>query len=321
MKNYIKYIPLTAFAAAFVLGGSLSANETGPEGTGMREHQRQSQQPDRTGDETARESTIDQANSHPMTASEVLGMNIDSADNDKIGEIDEIYIDSDTGEVLAIVVSTGGLFGIRQQQSLISPEDLRINAERSLMQTNVSKDQIKEAPRYRKGETSGFDQVRPLGKTASDGKARTERTDRSKGERHASDRQSTGEARTERSEGGQPQVPALAVSKLIGMSVENRQGESVGDVDEAFLDLENWEVAGVVVSTGGFLGMSDRKTLFGLEEMSFETENETAFLDYDRDQISEFPEFKPDEQSVFEDLRERMDRLFSRGNRSAGIQQ
>ncbi len=413
MKNYIKYIPRTAFAAAMVLGVSLSAEEAASQGTGMRDQQRQNQQPDRATDEKATERTVKQAGSHPMMASKVLGMNIDTAGNEKIGEIDEIYVDTNTGEVLALVVSTGGFLGIGQQQSLISPEDLRLNAERTVLHTDITKEQIREAPRYEKGETTGFDQVRPMGANASDweerraqrtdrtgagqevgdrratgqdrtqdtdrkvggqsdrqttGQERTQATDRNEGDRNVADRQVTGEARTQGmdrdldrqsdrratgedrtertdrnigqnvgdrqttgqertersdwSEGEQSKGHGLAISELQDMSVENRQGDSVGDVNEIYIDPENWELVGVVLSTGGFLGIGDRKTLFGLQEMSFDPSNESAVLDYNRDQIREFPEFVEDDQSVFENLRERMGRLGSpRGTRSASAQQ
>jgi sporulation protein YlmC with PRC-barrel domain len=317
MKNYIRIIPLTGLAAAIALGGSLSAAETAPKGASMKDKQRQSQQSARYVDQT------DQADSRPMTASEVLGMNIDTIANEKIGEIDEIFIDSHTGEVLAMVVSTGGFLGMGQQQSLISPEDLRFNDGRTHMQTDISKDQIQAAPTYQKGETAGLDKVRPLGKSAADWDMRKDRQARAEmrpaaahGQK-ASYRATTGQARNEREranrlEGVQPDSRGLAVSELIGMSVENRQGESVGNVDEVYLDLEKREVVGVVVSTGGFLGMGDTKTLFGLREMSFDPKNEKVILEYSRDQIRGFPAFKTDDQSVFADLRERMGRLGTR---------
>lgn len=351
MKQYTRIIPVTGLAAAILLGGSLSAMETTPERTGMRDQTRHSQQSDRnverSADRSSDRTSTEEAYAHRVAASKVLGMNIDSTSDDKIGEIDEIYIDFDSGEVLAMVVSTGGFLGMGQNQTLISPEDLRFNEDRTLMHADLSKDQIRTAPRYRKGETAGLDQVRPLGKTAAAWDRRSDRTETRSGAGYgqtASDRRATGDERAERTdrnsdvgfresdrtgtraaaadrrttqdridrqdrqEGTRAQDRGLAVSDLIGMSVENRQGESVGKINEVYLDLEDREVIGVVVSTGGFLGMGDRKTLFGLREMSIDHRNEKVVLDYNRDQIRGFPEYKANEQSVFTSLRERMDR-------------
>lgn len=355
MKNYIQFIPLTAFAAAIVLGGSLSAKETTSEGSSKTEKQDHNKM-------------TDEAKSRPVTSSEFLGMNIDSKDNEKIGEINEILIDPNTGEVLAMVVSTGGLLGVDKKQSLISPKDLRFNAEHTLMQTDVTKDEIRTAPRYQKGETAAINQIHPLSSNiTSDWENRQEHKAHAKMQPSSalvnkdSERQATSEKHSNRSlistehsnsalaskehsnsalaskerannsakastertnsneksskessnqlEGVQSGSRGLEISELIGMNVENPQGEAIGKVDAVYIDLEKREVAGVVVSTGGFLGIGDRKTLFGMREMSFDSTNGKVLLDYNREEIREFAEFKPDEQSVFEDLRERINRL------------
>lgn len=323
MKNYYRFIPITGFAAAIALGGPLNAAGTSYESTNKKDKDRQIERSSRSYDKS------DHANSRPMNASAILGMDINTADDETIGEIDEIFIDSNTGEVLAVVVSTGGFLGMGQEHTLIALEDLRFNADRTLMQTDISEDQLRSAPRYKAGETANFDRVHPLGKARSNWDTREERADKRPDanlKKNVSDRPETAEMRkemhkemrnerTNRLDGVQQNARGLALSDLVGMTVENRQGEAVGQVDEVFIDLEKREVVGVVVSTGGFLGMGDRKNLFGIKEMVIDSTNENIVLDYSRDQIREFPEYKQDEQSVFADLGDRMDRLAPRGNR------
>lgn len=350
MKKYIKCIHLSAFAAAIALGGPLSASGTAPEGTTRRDQQpdhttartsdadvttnssmfTDSSKPIDTNVSTdtrvstdatvsteakastdrnasnnrkasgARNQSTTRVSSNPMTASSVLGMNIDTATNEKIGEIDEIFINSNTGEVVALVVSTGGFVGMGQNQTLISPQDLRFNGDRTRMHGDLSKEQIKNAPRYNKDNRAALSQVRPLGNHATGMTKRMNRT-----------------AQTEQSnrlDRVQSQGHTVSVSELIGMSVKNHQGETIGTVDEVFLDLENGEVAGVVVSTGGFLSMGDRKTLFGLREMAFDHANEEVILGYSREQIGAFPEYKANGQSDFIGLHERMDSFVANSN-------
>lgn len=280
MKKYTHYLPITAFAAALALGGTVHANENNTEKESRLKWSTR----------TLDDSASGQHLSRTMKASKLLGMNIDTVADEKVGEIDEIFIHSDTGKVLAMVVSTGGFLGMGQQQSLLSPDDLRFNDDRTLMQTDLSKNQIGTAPGYKSGETTGLDQVRPLGKRALNNEAGAKRGD---------DRNKKGQTRHRR----------MMISDLMGMGVENHQGEEIGDVDEVYLDLDQREVVGVVVSTGGFLGLGDQKTLFGMSEVTLDPTNEKVVLNYTRDQIKALPAFMTDEDSVREDLRQYMDRL------------
>ena len=311
MKNYTQFLPLTAFAAATLLGGSLSANENATESSRARGRQFQQTQTQ----QSVRDQRSDWTQSRPTKASDLLGMNIDTHADEKIGEIDEIYFQSNSGKVLGLVVSTGGFLGIGQGQSLISMDDLRLNDDHSKMQTNLTKDQIENSPRYKKGETNVLHQVRPLGRSASISGNRSDRSDRSnwnEGRQDSSARMTGGDARSDRAnrtEVAQHSSRGLAISDLMGMSVENRQGDSIGNVDEVFIDLNQKEIVGVVISTGGFLGIGDRKTLFGMNELTLDGQNEKMYLDYNREQVRAFPEFKSDEQSVWDDLRERLNPL------------
>lgn len=316
MKYSIQFISQAGFAAAIVLGNSLSAEETAKKGSTMQERQDPSGQYSHNGDNT------DPVNRQPIAVSEFIGMTIDTSENEKIGEIDEVFIDTDTGEVLAMVISTGGFLGVGKEQTLLSLEDLRFNSDRTLMRTDITKDQVQNAPRYKAGETDIRTAVHPIGTQQANGgsfKKRIEAGDTGSLAKKASNPQENPEKRAERTnrlESAPSMSRGLAVSGLIGMDVENREGETVGDVEEVFLDLKTREVAGVVISTGGFLGMGDRKTLFSIQELSFDSTNEKVLLDYNRKQIGEFPEYKKGDQSVFDDLSDRLDSLITRGNRS-----
>lgn len=309
MKNQIQYIPLSIVATAYALCGSLSANETAKYTNPWDD---QSQQGARTDDKISNAYTSYQLNAHPVTTSDILAMNIETTANKKIAEIDDIYINTKTGEVLAIVVSTGGALGVGEQQALISPDDIRLNANHTQMQTNLTKEQIQTATHYIKGDAVGFQRIRPMSNTAMNHDKRHDGMAHEKskpvsthGETPTSRTTDTGMEMNQH-KSIQTHRRALSVSELIGMNLENSQGEVVGEVEKVFLDLESKQVAGVVVSTGGFLGIGDRKTLFSLREMSFDQKNEKILIDYNSDQIGRLAEYKPDDQTVFENLKKRM---------------
>lgn len=55
-----------------------------------------------------------------------------------------------------------------------------------------------------------------------------------------------------------PQAGELRASKLIGMTVKNAAGESIGDINEVVLGKDG-KVAAVVIGVGGVLGIGERE--------------------------------------------------------------
>ncbi len=71
-----------------------------------------------------------------------------------------------------------------------------------------------------------------------------------------------------------PNNKEMRASKLIGTTVKNSAGESIGDVNEVLLDSSG-KVAAVVLGVGGFLGMGEREVAvsFSSLRMSMDANN------------------------------------------------
>lgn len=66
------------------------------------------------------------------------------------------------------------------------------------------------------------------------------------------------------------------IADLIGRSVENSQGESLGDVSNVVM-AENGEIRSVIIGVGGFLGIGAKHIAVPFEALSFkETAKESA---------------------------------------------
>src|SRR6478735_332154 len=50
---------------------------------------------------------------------------------------------------------------------------------------------------------------------------------------------------------------AVKLNDLLGMTVKNKQGETLGKVEELAIDAESGRIVQVVLSTGGYLGIGD----------------------------------------------------------------
>ncbi|MGN6770048.1 MAG: PRC-barrel domain-containing protein [Rhizobiaceae bacterium] len=83
-------------------------------------------------------------------------------------------------------------------------------------------------------------------------------------------------------------------SNLIGLDITNSQNEDVGEIKD--LVVSNGELAGYVVSVGGFLGVGERYVVVAPSAVQINySENDkkwTATMNATKDQLKSAPEFK-----------------------------
>lgn len=69
-----------------------------------------------------------------------------------------------------------------------------------------------------------------------------------------------------------PQGEEIRASKLIGSSVRNSAGETIGDVNDVVLGKDG-KVAAVVLGVGGILGLGERQVAVGFESLKLSRDN------------------------------------------------
>src|SRR5688572_30464693 len=89
-----------------------------------------------------------------------------------------------------------------------------------------------------------------------------------------------------------PQV--LSATNILGKKVVNPEGEQLGNIKELMIDLEDGQVAYAVLSFGGFLGLRDKLFAIPLEALTFNSEDQTAVLDIDKEVLKNAPGFDKD---------------------------
>jgi len=86
----------------------------------------------------------------------------------------------------------------------------------------------------------------------------------------------------------------VKASSIIGSSVINPKGESLGDIKEVVIDPRSGRVAYAVVSFGGFLSMGEK--LFAIPFSSFEynVDKSEYVLDIAKERLESAPGFDSD---------------------------
>jgi sporulation protein YlmC with PRC-barrel domain len=89
-------------------------------------------------------------------------------------------------------------------------------------------------------------------------------------------------------------VSVLSAGTLIGTPVTNLNGEDLGHIEEIMLDLATGNVAYVVVSFGGLLGVGNKLFAIPWQSLQIDQDEETAVMDVDRSTLENAPGFDRD---------------------------
>ena len=93
-------------------------------------------------------------------------------------------------------------------------------------------------------------------------------------------------------------VGGMSADVLIGMSVVDRDGESVGEVSDLIIGSDD-VVKHAIVEVGGFLGFGAKTTAVDLEHATFDQSKGEVTLDISRPEIDALPEYDRDDDGWF----------------------
>jgi len=82
-------------------------------------------------------------------ASQVIGLNVKNAGDETIGEVQDLVLDMTSGEILAVVISSGGFLGMADTLSAVPVSVLRYDAKTKALKTKLTKEQLGKAPQFK----------------------------------------------------------------------------------------------------------------------------------------------------------------------------
>jgi sporulation protein YlmC with PRC-barrel domain len=90
-----------------------------------------------------------------------------------------------------------------------------------------------------------------------------------------------------------PRAEQVRASTLIGASVRNSAGETIGDINEVVLGKDG-KVEAVVIGVGGFLGLGERQVAVSFESLRFTPGNGamTPTLEATKEILESAPEWR-----------------------------
>lgn len=241
-------------------------------------------------------------------ASEIIGMTVQNNQGEKLGEVDDLAVDVESGRIVQVILSTGGFLGMGDTLTAVPPGALHHDVGNQVLHLDTDKEKLKAAPKvenakwaessdaahlsavYRHyGEEAAFTFIRTndlpniSSKRKQDGawdKDRMSIQDRSK-------------------------IPTSRLSlvqkgsKVMGTSVKNLQDESLGDVENLLVDLTSGRIVAVIISSGGFLEIGDELSAVPPTALRYTQDRETLQLDASKDRLSAAPHFQANQWPDF----------------------
>jgi sporulation protein YlmC with PRC-barrel domain len=81
-------------------------------------------------------------------SSKVIGWEVRNTRNEKLGKIEDLAIDMDTGRIVSVIVGSGGFLGIGERYFAIPPTALSYDAAQEVVLLNMDKERFKAAPAF-----------------------------------------------------------------------------------------------------------------------------------------------------------------------------
>ena len=78
----------------------------------------------------------------------ITGTNVTSPDGEAIGDINDLIMDGETGQVTAAIIGVGGFLGIGQKQIAINWDELQIDYDANEITTDLTREEAEAAPEY-----------------------------------------------------------------------------------------------------------------------------------------------------------------------------
>lgn len=224
----------------------------------------------------------------PAKASELIGRKIENANQQKIGSVQDLAVDLQSGRIVQVILSTGGFLSMGERYTAVPPGLIHFDAASKPLRFDVTSDQLKSAPALEMSQWTEFYQ--------SD---HAQASSRHYGQDIAFDTiPAPGDEPTSAtSRNGLGYVQKA--TKLMGLPVKNLQDEKIGTVDNLIVDLPAGRVVAVIVSSGGFLGMGDTLSVVPPTALRFTPEHDVLRLDTTKEALTGAPRFKSGEWPDF----------------------
>jgi sporulation protein YlmC with PRC-barrel domain len=230
-------------------------------------------------DEYARSlSYADYLKGKDLRASEIVGARVRNAEGDTLGQIEELVIPSRDQDDMLVVVSIGGVANIGDKLVALPYDDLRVSADGDTFYFDRSEAQLEAAPAFTyEADADVQAQARAQRqpeRSTQPAPAASARAAAPAPDRPRTPAPATGTAATAKSANVVLDVFDYRASDLVGATVLDDRGESVGKVDDIVISTEDDKLH-AVLAIGGFVGFGAKLISMPFDALQITSNDDT----------------------------------------------
>lgn len=81
-------------------------------------------------------------------ASDLIGMTVKNYQNEKLGKVEDLAVDVESGRVIQVIVSTGGFIGFGDTLSAVPPSAFHHDVAQKVLHLEANKEKLQNAPKF-----------------------------------------------------------------------------------------------------------------------------------------------------------------------------
>lgn len=81
-------------------------------------------------------------------ASDLIGMSVNNYQNEKLGKVEDLAVDVESGRIVQVILSTGGVFGIGSTLTVVPPGALHHDVANKVLHLDASKEKLNAAAKF-----------------------------------------------------------------------------------------------------------------------------------------------------------------------------
>lgn len=213
---------------------------------------------------------------HLEKVSELIGSEIHTLENEKLGQVDDLAVLLDSSRVVQVVVSFGGLRSVEDKLTTVPPQVLNFDEKTKICRLKADTEKFQSAPRF---EVNKWDEAMKSDQIAVV-------------YRHYGEKARAIEVGQAGNPGQSAGRQVERASKMIGAPVKNPQNDTIGKVDNLVVNLERGIISSVILSTGDYLGTPGDLSAVPPAALRYNPQHDTLLLDATKEVLMKVPHFK-----------------------------
>lgn len=95
-------------------------------------------------------------------ASDVIGMTVNNYQNEKLGTVEDLAVDMESGRIVQVILSTGGILGIGDTMTAVPPGALHHDVTLKVLHLDANQEKLKSAPKFEMSKWAEFSDANHL---------------------------------------------------------------------------------------------------------------------------------------------------------------